>query len=89
MAEELPSEVESGVGRPTKYNLLRPKWVVFVDETGCNTNQKDDGHVEGGFFVLPMDDDDIAPTGATTDIHYTVLAFLLVTGSHHVCCHHF
>jgi len=30
--------------------------------------------------VLPVDDDDVAPTGATTDIHYTVLAFLLATG---------
>ncbi len=85
VAEELPGEVESGVGRPTKHNLLRPECVVFVDETGCNTNQKDDGHVGGELFILPVDDDDIAPTGATTDIHYTVLAFLLATGQAIMC----
>jgi hypothetical protein len=85
VAEELPEPVQLQSGRPTKYNLIRPECVVFVDETGCNTNQKDDGHVGGELFVLPVDDDDIAPTGATTDIHFTVLAFTLATG-HPIMC---
>ncbi len=32
-----------------------------------------------------MVDDDIAPTGATTDIDYTVLVFLLATGQAMMC----
>jgi hypothetical protein len=51
-------------------------YVLFVDETGCNTNQKDDGHVGGKLFVLPTDDSDVAPIGAT-DIHFTLFAFFL------------
>jgi hypothetical protein len=53
VAEELSSEVEAGVGRPIKYNLLRPECMVFVDETGCNTNQKDDGHIGGNHLYFP------------------------------------
>ena len=28
------------VGRPTMYVLTNPERVVFVDQTGCNTNCK-------------------------------------------------
>jgi hypothetical protein len=34
-------------GRPTTYRLDHPKNVLFVDETGCNTIMKQDGHVGG------------------------------------------
>jgi hypothetical protein len=36
-------DVDKMLGRPTKYELLHPAKFLFVDETGCNTNQKDDG----------------------------------------------
>jgi hypothetical protein len=85
VAVRLEAEVGSEGGRPTKYQLVRPEFVLFVNETGCNTNQKDDGHVGSELFVLPVVDSDEAPTGATTDIHFTVLAFLSATGNPVMC----
>jgi hypothetical protein len=49
--------------------------MFFVDETGCNTNQKDDGHVGGRRYVLPRCCFEAAKIGAMTDIHFTVLCF--------------
>lgn len=46
-------DVAQMVGRPTKYRLLKPEYCLFVDETGCNTNQKEDGHVGGRRLILP------------------------------------
>ncbi len=34
-------------GRQTKYLLTRPDYVVFVDEVGDNTSQKNDGNIGG------------------------------------------
>jgi hypothetical protein len=42
-------------GRPTKYQVVRPEQIVFVDETGCNTSQKEDGNVGGQRFILPKE----------------------------------
>jgi hypothetical protein len=39
-------------GRPTKMVLEHPEYLLFVDETGCNTNQKEDKYVGGELFVL-------------------------------------
>jgi hypothetical protein len=44
--------VDTGSGRPTQYLLTKPEFVLLVDETGCNTNQKDDGHVGGTICVV-------------------------------------
>ncbi len=49
-------------------------WIV--DKTGCNTNQLNDGNVRWELFILPKNiGDAAAPTGATTDLNFTVLAF--------------
>jgi hypothetical protein len=40
-------------GRPTKFQLVKPQNVIFVDETGCNTNPKTDGHIGGELFIFP------------------------------------
>jgi hypothetical protein len=51
-----------------------------MDETGCNTNQLNDGRVGGKLFVVPKDDHEAgAPIGLTTDIHFTVLGFMFGT----------
>jgi hypothetical protein len=54
IAEKLDNEVNVNIkgeietdkskfsGLPTKYILHCPDLIVFVDETGCNTNQKSD-----------------------------------------------
>jgi hypothetical protein len=63
-------------GRPTTYHMVDPANVLFVDETGCNTNMKQDGHVGGELFVLPCEKgSEFGVCGATTDMHFTVLCF--------------
>jgi hypothetical protein len=73
-------------GLPSKYTLTLPEYLLFVDETGCNTNQLNDGKVGGEVFIMPKDcGDAAAPAGATTDLHYTVLPFISGTGVPVLC----
>jgi hypothetical protein len=86
VAEELEEAIQLDAGLPTKYKLTYPDHVLFVDETGCNTNQLNDGRVGGELFILPRNDSECGvPTGATTDLHYTVLAFISGTGEAVLC----
>jgi hypothetical protein len=86
VAEELEEAIQLDAGLPTKYKLTYPDHVLFVDETGCNTNQLNDGRVGGELFILPRNDSKCgAPTGATTDLHYTILAFISGTGKAVLC----
>ena len=62
-------------GRPTKYKTINPEYILFVDETGCNTNQKDDGYAAGQMFVLPVGSMEGVRIGAVTDLHFTVFCF--------------
>jgi hypothetical protein len=62
-------------GRKTQYKLTRPDRCIYVDETGCNTNMKDDGNVGGRLYVMAANQLEGARTGCTSDIHFTVLAF--------------
>jgi hypothetical protein len=64
---------------------MKPEYLIFVDETGCNTNQLNDGYVGGETFILPKDDPEAAPRGSTTDINFTVLPFLSGTGVPVMC----
>ncbi len=60
--------------------------MLFVDETGCNTNQLNDGQVGGELLVLPKNDNKAnAPTGLTTDLHFIVLGFISGTGEPVIC----
>jgi hypothetical protein len=44
-------------GRPTKYQMIKPEPCLFVDETGCNTNQKTDRNVGGEKFFVSVEQD--------------------------------
>ena len=35
-------------GKKQEIKITHPHYVVFANETGCNTSQKKDGHVGGG-----------------------------------------
>ena len=72
-------------GRKTKYIMKHPEWVLFADETGCNTNQKEDGLRGGQLFVLENGYEEGGLTGATTDIHFTVMCFTCATGEPVLC----
>jgi hypothetical protein len=72
-------------GRKSKYVMEHPEWVLFADETGCNTNQKEDGHKGGQLFVLETGYEEGGLTGVTTDIHFTVMCFTCATGEPVLC----
>ncbi len=66
---------------PSKYKLTKPEYLLFIDETGCNTNPLNDGRVGGELFVVPKEDNEAgAPTESTTDLHITVIRFVSGTG---------
>ena len=73
------------VGRKTRYRLTKPSNVVFVDETGCNTNQKTDGYVGGRLHIIPTNATESGITGSVTDIHFTVLCFSSGNGDPLMC----
>ena len=63
-----------------------PIYLIFVDETGCNTNQLNDGKVGGELYIMPKNvGDAAAPAGATTDIHFTLLPFISGTEEPVLC----
>jgi hypothetical protein len=50
---EETTDKEKMFGRPTKYKMVHPEYLLCVYETGCNTNQKENGYIGGDLFVLP------------------------------------
>jgi hypothetical protein len=73
------------VGCPIKFQLKKPGNVFFVMWTGCNTNQKVDGHIGGEIFVLPTGSSDTGVKGACTDTHVSVLCFNNANGDALMC----
>jgi hypothetical protein len=76
---------DEAVGRKTKYQLTKPERCVYVDETGCNTNMKVDGHVGGTRYIMSAHQSEGGRTGVTSDIHFTLLAFTLGNGQAIMC----
>jgi hypothetical protein len=86
IAEKKEEAVQYETGHPSQYILTKPEYLLFVDDTGCNTNQLNDWHVRGETFILPKDDPEAAPRGSpNTDIHFTVLAFVSGVGIPLMC----
>ncbi len=86
MAEELTKPIQNEDGLPTKYKLIHPKYGIFVDETGFNTNKLNDSRLGGELFILPkMYSECGAPTGTTTDLYYMALPFVSETGKAVMC----
>jgi hypothetical protein len=76
---------ENGFGRKSRYKITHPEYLLFCDETGSNTNMKNDGHVGGELFVLPVESRGSAVLGSATDIRFTVLPFTAGTGEPVMC----
>ncbi len=53
VVEELEEEIQQDSGIPSKFQLINPDYVIFVDETGSNTNQIKDGRVGGEKCIVP------------------------------------
>ena len=75
---------EEAFGRKSQYFLLHPEKMIFVDEVGSNTSQKNDGHCGSEKFLVPVN---IRPQihAASKDSHFTVLGFTAATGEP-ICC---
>jgi hypothetical protein len=77
--------------KPTKYQFVHPEQMIFVDKTGCNTNQKDDGYAGGEQFLLPQEKEDVkgfGNVGTATDIHHTVCTLRNTLGVPFTLCYH-
>ena len=60
------------VGRKSKFKLKHHKNILFVDETGCNTNLKQDGRLGGALFFVPSGPSPRGLHGCTNDVPFTV-----------------
>jgi hypothetical protein len=82
---EIVDNEEDSFGLKSDIHIIHPEYIVFVDETGVNTNQKDDGNLGGERFIVPTDDPDARMVGSTTDMHFTVLCFQSGNGEPILC----
>jgi hypothetical protein len=63
-----------------------PEYLPFADETGCNTNQLNNDKVGGEVLIMPKNSDTgTAPMVAATDLHFTLLPFISITGIPVLC----
>lgn len=71
-------------GLPCDTEILHPDYILFADETGCNTNQKKDGHYGGTKYIVGRG---TVPKeyACTTDKHFTLMGFTAANGEP-VCC---
>jgi len=78
------TEEENKVGRKATHLLLRPEYVVFVDECGCNTSQEGDGAVGGERKIVTRG---TVPkeSAATNSTHFTLLGFTAAMGEPVMC----
>ena len=71
-------------GRKTKYLLLHPELVLFIDEVGDNTSQKNDRNVGGQKFLVQNDQRALIQS-LYANSHFTALGFMTASGKP-VCC---
>ena len=72
------------LGLPCSQQIVHPEYLLFFDETGCNTNQKKDGHNGGQKFgcgrgTTPKQ------ISSTSDKHFTLLGLTAGTGEAVLC----
>ena len=81
------TEKEKSFGLPSFFKVTDPRNILFVDETGKNTNMKTDGGVGGRRLIVPADaiGNNSGYLGSTSDIHFTVLCFTCATGEAVMC----
>ena len=74
------NSVEHVFGLLSEFKLVKPNFLLFVDECRCNTNQKGDNRVGGELYVMPTVGSAEDLHGATIDIHFTTLGITAGTG---------
>ena len=66
-------------GLASQYYILHLDCVLFVDECGANTNQKDDLYLGVNFIFIPVEEDHEGLHGGTMNLNFTVLCFTEAT----------
>jgi hypothetical protein len=80
----IPNSPDRALGLPCNIKIIHPEYLLFFDETGCNTNQKKDGHNGGQKFGCGRG---MTPKqiSSTRDRHFTVLGLTAATGEPVLC----
>lgn len=71
---------EDSYGLPTQFAVTVPQYIIFADEAGANTNQKEDGQVGQRKFVVDKNQKETGKKGAVQDMHFTTICFQASTG---------
>jgi hypothetical protein len=82
---ELVYDEKESDGLPTNYIITNPDLLVFVDETGNNTNQKSDPFRGNEKRIIPCNGDGFGLAGAVNDNHFTFLCFQSGSGEPIMC----
>ena len=72
---------EEGFGLKVEAKVKHPTYFLCVDETGNNTNQKDDGNVGGKKYVVSSDSDAPRKRCNSKDCRYTTMGFTSADGN--------
>jgi len=81
---KIVSTEEESFGRKTKHILTRPNYLIFVDETGDDTSQKQDGNQGGEKFVVGVKERALL-SSSFDGCHWTSLGFTLGDGRPLLC----
>jgi hypothetical protein len=80
----ITQDESEAIGRKTKYLLSHPRYLLFVDEVGDNTSQRNDGNAGGQKFVVGSGQRALI-CSSYQDTHFTVLGFTNALGEA-ICC---
>ena len=71
---------DKAYGQPVTIKITHPEWILFADETGCNTNMKKDANYGGSKYIVPCG---TCPKkhAATSDHCFTLFPMICATGA--------
>ena len=81
---EKVSNKEQAVGEKVEYQVTHPDYILYVDEVGNNTWQKEDGS-KGGQKMLVGRGTEARTACSTSDAHWTTLGFTAGNGEPVLC----
>ena len=77
---EVSDDNEKKYGRKCNMKLTKPSYILFGDETGCNTNQTSDGNFNGEKFICGRGQVPRKSSSAT-DHRFTLLPITAANGN--------
>ena len=83
-AGDIVDTEDGAYGLPVEFNLKWPHLVNFMDETGCDTNQKKDGQIGRSHYITEKGRR-VELQAITSDVRWTVLPIHNARGEA-VCC---